>query len=125
MKNSAAKVAPFAATLLPLFAFAQSNTNADLGFVDNLVTQVGDLVALLIPVVIAIGLLFFLWGLVQYIAASGDEAAKEEGKRKMIWGVIALFVIVSVWGLVALVGQLTGVNQGSTFAPVNTGLNTP
>jgi len=94
--------------LLPVFAFAQ-----DLSYLDTLVGEIGGLVAALIPVVIAIGLLFFIWGLVQYIAASGDEAAKEEGKRKMIWGVIALFVIVAVWGLVEILAGLVGADPGA------------
>ena len=112
--NKISRVLPFAAAALPLSVFA---AEADLTFFDSLITDVGALIVLLIPVVIAIGVLFFIWGLVQYIAASGDEAAKEEGKRKMIWGVIALFVIISVWGLVALLNELTGVDQGETYDP--------
>ncbi len=91
--------------LLPVIALAQ---DPDLSWFDSAATQVGDLVGVLIPIVIAIGLLFFIWGLVQFIAASGDEGAKEEGKRKMIWGVVALFVMVAVWGLVELLGTLVG-----------------
>jgi hypothetical protein len=102
-----------------VFAFAAS---ADVGYFSSLVTDIGTLIGNLIPVLIALGILFFIWGLVQFIFASGDEAAKDEGKRKMIWGVIALFVIVSVWGLVALLNQLTGVTQGTSFSPVDTGL---
>lgn len=97
--------------IIPGFALAQGST-VELTWLTSLIQGVGSLVQMLIPVVIAIGLLFFIWGLVQYIAASGDEAAKEEGKRKMIWGIIALFVIVAVWGLVALLGEILGVNQG-------------
>jgi len=105
------KILPFASAILPTFALAR---DVDFSWITSLATAVGDLVSLLIPIVIAIGLLFFIWGLVTYIAASGDEAAKEEGKRKMIWGIIALFVIVAVWGLVALLGEVVGVGQGST-----------
>jgi TRAP-type C4-dicarboxylate transport system permease small subunit len=107
--HTVAKVTPFGMMLLPVMVLA---ADPDLGFFASLVAQIQNIVNILIPLVIAIGLLFFIWGLVQYIAASGDEAAKEEGKRKMIWGVIALFVIVTVWGLVALLNQLTGVDQG-------------
>jgi hypothetical protein len=84
----------------------------NIDYVDGIVGTLGDFIEQLVPIVIALGVLFFIWGLVQFIFASGDEAAKDEGKRKMIWGVIALFVIVSVWGLVALLNQLTGVDQG-------------
>ena len=98
-----AKISPFGLTLLPGLALA---TTADFTWFNSLVTATQGLVDTLIPLVIAIGLLFFIWGIVQYIAASGDEAAKEEGKRKMIWGIVALFVIIAVWGLVALLVEI-------------------
>ena len=98
--------------ITPVFVFA----NADLGYLTTLVTDLGGLVGTLIPLVIIIGLLFFIWGLVQFIAASGDEAAKDEGKRKMIWGIVALFVIVAVWGLVEIVAGLFGVTVGEDLA---------
>lgn len=105
------------AKILPLGLLAPGlvlgASSVDFGWINSIVTSLSALITALVPVVIGLGLLFFIWGLVQYIAASGDEAAKEEGKRKMIWGVIALFVIVAVWGLVALLGELVGVGQGS------------
>ncbi len=109
--NTVARAIPFGMMFLPVMVLAAS---PDLSFFETLVEGIQDVVNLLIPLVIALGLLFFIWGLVQYIAASGDEAAKEEGKRKMIWGVIALFVIVAVWGLVNLLAQLTGVDTGGS-----------
>lgn len=98
--------------LAPLFAFAQS---PDLTYLDDVVNAIGELVNQLIPIVIAIGLLFFIWGLVQFILASGDEGAKEVGKRRMVWGILALFVIVAVWGLVDLLAQIVGVDVGGTI----------
>jgi hypothetical protein len=98
--------------------YSYANTDVDSSFFTNAITAIGTLVNLIIPVLIALGVLFFIWGLVQFIFASGDEAAKDEGKRKMIWGVIALFVIVSVWGLVALLNQVTGVNQTTQMQAV-------
>jgi hypothetical protein len=94
--------------LSPMFVFA-GGTGVDFSWFTSLAAAVTDLVGLLIPLAIAIGLLLFIWGLVQYIASSGDEGAKDEGKRKMIWGVIALFVIVSVWGIVTLMGEIFGI----------------
>ncbi len=45
--------------------------------------------------------LVFLWGLFQMVRSS-DGAAREEARGYVIWGVVALFVMVSVWGLVNL-----------------------
>jgi hypothetical protein len=64
-------------------------------------------------VLTGLALAFFIWGLVVFIRNSGDEKAKDEGKQKMIWGIIALFFIISVWGLVALLQEVTGVDGGA------------
>ncbi len=92
--------------LFPLVASAQPN----LGWVSSLLDQIGDLIGAAIPIAIALGLLLFIWGLVMYIGGSGDR--KEEGKNKMIWGVLALFIMVSVWGIVAVLGQIFNVSIG-------------
>lgn len=96
----------------PVYVFAQTSVN--FSWANSLVNAISYLVELLIPLAIGIGLLFFIWGLVQYIAASGDDGAKQEGKNKMIWGVIALFVIVSVWGIIALLGNLLNITDNTT-----------
>ena len=110
------------AFMLPGTVFAQAEYAANLAYLDTLVVSLGDLVAQLVPVVIALGLLAFIWGLVSFIFSSGDEEAAATGKRRMIWGVFALFVIVSVWGLVALLNQITGIEQGVGFDMPGTGL---
>jgi uncharacterized membrane protein YidH (DUF202 family) len=113
MKN-VAKYLPFGVALLPVFAFGQAT---DLGFLTTAVNQLQALLQILLPLLIGLGLIFFVWGLVTYILASGDEAAKEEGKRKMIWGIVALFIIVSVWGIVAILQTLFGVNVSTAPTP--------
>jgi len=97
-----------ALALLPAVASAQQ-----LGNLRNLLTSIGDLVELALPIVVAIGLLVFFWGLVRFIFAGADET-KQAGRQLMIWGIVALFVMVSVWGLVRFIGNAVGVNQGDS-----------
>lgn len=54
----------------------------------------------IIPIVTALALIYFIYGLAEYILESGDTGKKEEGRTRMIYGTIAMFVIASVWGLV-------------------------
>ena len=60
-----------------------------------------DLIRAIIPVVASLALLVFFWGLVKLIfrVGGGDEKAVSEGKNLMGWGLIALFVMISVWGI--------------------------
>ena len=49
------------------------------------------------------GLAYFLYGVLKYLRKSSDETEREEGRQMMLYGIIALFVMVSVWGLVGVV----------------------
>lgn len=67
----------------------------------ELIDAVADLMDISIATVVAAALLVFFWGLVKFVfQLGGDEKAVEDGKRIMKWGLIALFVMVSVWGIV-------------------------
>ena len=107
--------------LLPGVMYAQA-AEVDLGWFESLVGSLGELIGFTIPVLIALAVLLFIWGLIKFVFAGGDDDSRSEGKKLMIWGIITLFVIVSIWGLVGLLGQITGVEDGETFDPVYTGL---
>jgi len=94
---------------LPFVVAAQS----ELSKVKNIVGAVGEIVGLLIPIVFALALLYFFWGLGKYILASGE--GKEEGKNIMIWGVVALFVMASVWGIVRFIQQAFDINNNENI----------
>ena len=42
----------------------------------------------------------FLWGVILYVIAGSDEKKIETAKSFLIWGLIGLFVMVAMWGLV-------------------------
>ncbi len=96
----------------PVFAFAQS-----LGAIRVLADSVGTLVSTLIPVVMGMAVLVFFWGLVKYIANASDEAAKESGKTLMIWGMIALFVMVALWGILGWFQTNLGLSGSISTTP--------
>jgi len=96
---------------LPFYVSAQS-----FDYFDSLVGGVGEVISLLIPVLVGIALIVFLWGLVVFIGSEDDDK-KNEGRNKMVWGIITLFVIVAVWGIVVLFQELLGVNRGNVLTP--------
>lgn len=97
---------------LSLLLAAPLYAGPDLSYVSNAASQIQGLVSQLVPLLIAIGLLVFIWGVLQFILSAGDAEARSQGIHHMVWGIIALFVMVSVWGLVGLLNQITGVSQG-------------
>ena len=72
--------------------------------VKDLIRAVGGLINPIIAILVGVALLAFFWGLAKFIfRVGGDEKAVEEGKRIMKWGLIALFVMVSFWGIVIFI----------------------
>ena|SRR3989338_7703671 len=81
----------------------QSNLNSFL-------CKIGELLNAVVPILIALGVVFFVWGVVSYVIGS-DEEAKKKGRDRMIYGIIGLVVIVGMWGLVRLVTNTFGLNN--------------
>ena len=92
-----------------------------MGFVPSLALATNDISAILqtifmwiswlVPVLITIAIIFFIWGVIQFISAS-DEEAKKLGRTRIINGLIGLFVIVAFWGIIAVVKNSFGLNAG-------------
>jgi len=75
----------------------------------ELIGSARGIVSALITLVGAIALLAFFWGLARFIfRVGGDEKAVSEGKTIMKWGLVALFVMISVWGIIQFFQQELG-----------------
>lgn len=66
----------------------------------NIITEI---VFLTVP--FAAALLFFFWNLYQLIATVGDPEKKKQAKTRLIWSIIAMFILFSLAGLVAMLQQ--------------------
>ena len=61
-----------------------------------------SIIGALIPVLAALALILFLFGVVRFVAKAGNEREKSHSKEAMLWGLVALFVLVSVWGIIGI-----------------------
>ncbi len=83
---------------------------ASVQWIDDLVSGSESVIGnFIIPTLSVLATTLFLWGCVQFIMSAGDEKVRGEGKQKMMWGIVGLFVLVTVWGLVAMLTQVVGV----------------
>jgi Type IV secretion system pilin len=86
------------------------------GWVDAVVTGMGGLIGnVIIPTLAVIAIALFLWGAVLFIAQAGNETARAAGKQKMMWGVAGLFILITVWGIVALITEIAGVGPATSI----------
>ena len=113
--NKLVRLLPFTSFLVPFAAFAQAST--DFGYLTGLATNIQTLIdAFLVPLVIALALLVFFWGVFSYfILGAGNEEKRETGKKYMLYGIIGFVVIIALWGIVQLIIQILGI--GGTGAP--------
>lgn len=85
---------------LPVLALAQTGTTDNAFDLLGLISRVLNAI---VPVLIAFAVVYFLYGVFKYVF-SDDEDAKDKAKEVMIYGIIGIFVMVSVWGLVNILG---------------------
>lgn len=63
----------------------------------------------LILLAFAIAFLVFFWGIFQFISSETADAGREEGKRKIFWGVFGMFIMISAYGLIYLILNTFGI----------------
>jgi heme/copper-type cytochrome/quinol oxidase subunit 2 len=98
---------PFGIVFAPLLAFAQTP-------IANLLSQIRGLISMLIPILVSAAIAWFIYSLIKYMGAKDEEQVKES-RTMMINAVIALFVILSLWGLIQFIQRSLGVSGG----PIN------
>jgi len=106
----------------PLVTLAQGG--APLSNISIIVTQLQLLVNGLLPLVAAIALLAFFWGLAKYVFQADDDEAKAKGKNIMIGGIVALFLIAAIGGIIEFISNAFGIDTNTGFNPTNID-NTP
>ncbi len=96
----------------PMLAMAAAELSA-------LITKVQGWLTLIITFLFVLVTLYFIWGVIEYVKASGDEAALKKGKTHMIYGIIGMAVMAAVWGIVSVL--VTSFGVGGTGIPTAPG----
>ena len=84
----------------------------------TIIKTIGGWIAQLAVLMIAFALVAFLWGVTKYIASGADEEKRTNARNLIVYGVIGLFAMVAVWGLVYFIGNTIGVQPGSSLTTV-------
>lgn len=101
MNKNLLKIAVSAGVILPLFAYAVD--------VITILTQIEVIIARIIPIIMAVATVVFLWGIVMYVTAAGDEKKAATAKSYITSGLIGLFFMVAIWGIVKALVTTFGV----------------
>jgi len=70
--------------------------------------------AALVPLIFSLAFIFFLWGVFRYfITGANDEEKRKEGKSFVLWSLIGLVLMFSLWGIVNLLVNSLGFDTRS------------
>lgn len=89
-----------AATLVLLVLPAALKAQTFKDIVNNNVLPIFDSA---ITFIMTIAVLAFVFGAAKFVLMAGDDKSRSEGKQMMLWGIISLAVMVSIWGLVQII----------------------
>lgn len=105
------------AVLAPTIAFAQ--TSAPIRDFNSLTVKATNIGNTIIGVMIAVAVIFIIYNALMFIVKADDRATY---RASILWGIVGLAVILSIWGLVAIVTNTvgtSGVSAPAQLYPVN------
>jgi len=84
----------------PSLAFAQAITD-----VNSLTYKLTNLGNTFIQILIALAVIWIIFNVVRYIIGADSEEKRTTYGKAVLWGIVGLFVILSIWGLVRILSN--------------------
>ncbi len=70
----------------------------------------------LIVFAFSLALLYFFWGIFQFVRNTGTDDGREQGKRSIGWGLFGMLVMVGVYGIIRIIMGTFGITpEGFPF----------
>jgi len=96
--------------LAPGTAFAEgiagSGCATSFSSIPCLAQSAGNLIGLATAALIGVAIIIYFWGIVRNLfkVSGGNATSFDEIRTSLIWGLLALFLIFSIWGIIRLLG---------------------
>lgn len=91
------KIIALVSLLAPTVAFAQTSAVTDVNSLSAKIIGIGNVVAYLL---VGLAVIFIIYNVVWYLVKDTGDEKKTKAGMNVLWGIVGLFVIVSIWGLV-------------------------
>ena len=63
-----------------------------------------------ILIVFTLGFFLFIYGLVEFLWNLSEGGENKEGKQHMLWGIVGMLIMVSVWGILDILDGTFGLD---------------
>lgn len=95
---------------------AADNPAAGGGGITAFISQLVSIMNLIVPFLIGLAVFLIIWGILGYISHAADEEKRQEAKDFIMWGVIGVFLMLSVWGLISILVNTFNLDNSNTIA---------
>jgi len=89
-------------------------TNIAYASVDSFVANINRLIINpLIILLFALALVYFLYGIFEFLSNGENEEKRTTGKKHMVWGIVGLTIMIGVWfilGVILDTFNIAGIN---------------
>lgn len=76
---------------------------------DAVYNLIADIVRLIIQpliyLIMAVALVYFIWGAAEFILKADEPEARKKGKAHLLWGIIGFFVMVSILSILSVLAK--------------------
>lgn len=84
---------------------------AESGSLDSFILNVNKVIINpIIVLLFALALVYFLYGVFQFIANAENEEMKTTGKAHMLWGIIGITIMMAVFGIMKIILSTLNIN---------------
>jgi hypothetical protein len=81
-----------------------------------------SLMNFLVYLILALAVVYFLWGVLKYVTTNSDDD-RADAVKTITYGIIVLFVMVSLWSLVSILGRTFGLSYNGAPRTQNININ--
>jgi len=93
---------------------SEAVTNSGITF-KSIVEYIRELVEILNPILFVLAFAVFFWGLSKFILSSGNPTEVTKGKSYMFWGILALFILISLLAIIRLISGELGLGGAGVY----------
>ncbi len=91
---------------------------ATLNNINDVLTWIAFAINNFIYIIISLAVLVIIWGIFRYlIAGAADEESRKAGRNTIVWGIVGLTFIFSIWGIVNVILGSLPLNNNQPPAP--------
>lgn len=114
MKKIVMSLSALALLVVPASVLAQVPITPNFTYTDSWINKAIELTQKGVTFLMVIATIYFLISVIRFIMDKGDKAEATTAKKKAMGnGIIGLFVMVGIWGIIRIISSTLGVGGGS------------